>query len=203
MISLREMVTKVMQDERQELIMRRVAELVFERYPEKLELKVKAKNGNVDAGTKQLLQEVKRTLITNTETFYINKDIKPYTVGLIEHNDIEDEAIEDNEDYESTEGIVYILGTNTFTRNGQEYIKIGFTTQTVDKRISQLYTTGVPFEFRVIKQYQVINYAYLEKALHALLDGYRPNKAREFFTVDCLEYVEKIVQINTEIISSQ
>lgn len=200
MISLREMCTDVLASSKREHTMREVAEMVAEKYPERLQYKIQMKNGNEEAGFKQLLQEVKQNLITNTEVFYINKNMKPYTVGLIEKIEIEDEVFtDDEEDYESDTGIVYILGTNTFTKDGKELIKIGFTTQEIDKRLNQLYTTGVPFEFRIIQEYKVRNYVHLEKALHSLLDNFRPNKAREFFTNDCIDYIDQIANLNTTI----
>ncbi|MBU2804410.1 GIY-YIG nuclease family protein, partial [Acidithiobacillus ferridurans] len=65
-------------------------------------------------------------------------------------DDIENEDIER---LESGVGTLYILGTNTYTKGGEEIVKIGITTGSVDSRINQLYTTGVPFKFRLIKQY--------------------------------------------------
>jgi hypothetical protein len=53
---------------------------------------------------------------------------------------------------------VYVLGTNLYTKDGQEIIQIGITTGSVEARINQLYTTGVPFRFRVIKTLDTTNY---------------------------------------------
>jgi hypothetical protein len=75
---------------------------------------------------------------------------------------------------------MYVLGTNLYTKEGEEIVKIGITTGSVDARISQLYTTGVPFRFRVIKKYETKNYYELEQALHRLLEPYRINRSREF-----------------------
>ncbi len=103
------------------------------------------------------------------------------------------------EDYEKEEGSVYILKTNTFTKEGKEIIKIGFTTQDIKKRINQLYTTGVPFEFEVHKTYNTRNFIELEQALHKLLAPFKINKSREFFTEDALLFIEKIVEIHRSI----
>ena len=56
---------------------------------------------------------------------------------LISLYDDTEEPIPAIEDYETEEGIVYVLKTNTFTKDGKEILKIGFTTQNVQKRINQ------------------------------------------------------------------
>lgn len=96
-------------------------------------------------------------------------------------------------------GTLYVLGTNLFTADGIEIIKIGITTGPVDRRITQLYTTGVPFRFRVISQMETTNYSKLEQALHCLFDRYRINKAREFFTAHCLSHIPDLISIHQKI----
>lgn len=103
---------------------------------------------------------------------------------------------EDLEKLEAGVGTMYVLGTNLYTKEGEEILKIGITTGSVDARISQLYTTGVPFRFRVVKEYETKNYYELEQALHRLLEPYRINRSREFFREGCLPYVEQIVAIH-------
>jgi len=114
---------------------------------------------------------------------------------------VNDEEI-DTENLEKLEagvGTLYVLGTNLYTKGGEEIIKIGITTGNVENRITQLYTTGVPFRFRVITQFETRNYAELEQSIHKLLDPYRINRSREFFTDKCLPHVDKIVAIHNEI----
>lgn len=96
-------------------------------------------------------------------------------------------------------GTLYVLGTNLFTADGAEIIKIGITTGLVERRIAQLYTTGVPFRFRVISQLETTNYSKLEQAMHCLLVKYRINKAREFFTSDCLCHIPDLIAIHRRI----
>lgn len=96
-------------------------------------------------------------------------------------------------------GTLYVLGTNLFTAEGAEIIKIGITTGPVEKRVAQLYTTGVPFRFRIISQLETTNYSKLEQALHCLFDKYRINKAREFFTGHCLAHISDLVEIHKKI----
>jgi hypothetical protein len=114
---------------------------------------------------------------------------------------INDEQI-DSENLERLEagvGTLYVLGTNLFTKECEEIIKIGITTGSVESRIRQLYTTGVPFRFRVIAKFETRNYSELEQSIHKLFDPYRINKSREFFTDKCLPYVEQIVGIHNDI----
>ena len=114
---------------------------------------------------------------------------------------INDEEI-DTENLEKLEagvGTLYVLGTNLYTKSGEEIIKIGITTGSVESRITQLYTTGVPFRFRVITQFETRNYSELEQSIHKLLDPYRINRSREFFTEKCLPHVDQIVAIHNEI----
>jgi hypothetical protein len=113
-------------------------------------------------------------------------------------SDAAEEAIdtENLDKLEACVGTMYVLGTHLYTKDGQEIIKIGITTGSVEARINQLYTTGVPFRFRVIKTFEAKNYDALERALHSLLDPYRINRSREFFTDRCLPHVEQIIAIH-------
>jgi len=111
----------------------------------------------------------------------------------------EDIESENLERLEAGLGTLYVLGTSLFTTDGQEIVKIGITTGSVENRVAQLYTTGVPFRFQIITQLETKNYAELEQALHKLLDPYRINRSREFFTKACLPYIEKIVSIHMSI----
>jgi len=92
-----------------------------------------------------------------------------------------------------------VLRTDTFTKEGKEIVKIGFTAQDVKQRINQLYTTGVPFKFKIHATYQTKNFVGLEAALHKLLDPFKLNKSREFFVEDALEYIDKIVAVHKAI----
>jgi hypothetical protein len=114
----------------------------------------------------------------------------------------EDEAIETEnlERLEAGIGTLYVLGTNLHTKSGDEIIKIGITSGDVQARINQLYTTGVPFKFRIIKTIETANYSELEHSLHKLLDPYRINKSREFFVETCLEYVDQVASLHEQIL---
>jgi len=124
------------------------------------------------------------------------------SLPISDSGDVETLNLIDSEDLQRLEqgvGTVYVLGTSLFTKSGAEIIKIGITTGDVAARIQQLYTTGVPTKFRVIQTFEVQNYAELEQALHKILDPFRINRAREFFTEHCLPYIERIVGIHVEI----
>ncbi|WP_215878033.1 GIY-YIG nuclease family protein [Acidithiobacillus ferridurans] len=136
---------------------------------------------------------------------FVDKTQKPIRLtlapGVSDDISVPDEEI-DTENLERLEagvGTLYVLGTNLYTKSGEEIVKIGITTGTVDSRINQLYTTGVPFRFRVIKEFETKNYYELEQSIHKLLDPYRINRSREFFTEKCLPYVEQIILIHKDI----
>lgn len=139
---------------------------------------------------------------------FSDKSTRPMTLSMESSATITGEIDFETEDLIETEnlqrleqgyGTVYVLGTDLFTKTGAEIVKIGITTGDVVVRIRQLYTTGVPTKFRVIQTFDVQNYAELELALHKILDPFRINRAREFFTEHCLPYIEKIVNIHVEI----
>lgn len=84
-----------------------------------------------------------------------------------------------NQDY----GIVYLL-TNPVMPG---LVKIGMTTQQeVDKRMKELYTTGVPvpFECPFACRVKKTDSAKIEKALHAAFAPDRVNANREFFRIN-------------------
>jgi hypothetical protein len=136
---------------------------------------------------------------------FVDRSQKPIRLTLVpgasDDISVPDEEI-DTENLERLEagvGTLYVLGANLYTKGGEEIVKIGITTGTVESRINQLYTTGVPFRFRVIKEFETTNYYELEQSLHKLLDPYRINRSREFFTEKCLPYVEQIISIHKDI----
>jgi hypothetical protein len=136
---------------------------------------------------------------------FVDRSQKPIRLTLVpgasDDISVPDEEI-DTENLERLEagvGTLYVLGANLYTKGGEEIVKIGITTGTVESRINQLYTTGVPFRFRVIKEFETTNYYELEQSLHKLLDPYHINRSREFFTEKCLPYVEQIISIHKDI----
>ena len=149
-----------------------------------------------------LLAQIYSVVKTN-ENFVIDKSTRPLTVSIFESQFtlLDDNGIIEN--YEQENGIVYILKTNTFTKDNFEIIKVGFTTQDIETRINQLYTTGVPFKFTLFKTYKTQNYIELEKALHNLLEPFKLNNSREFFTDEALEYIEEIVAIHKKILNKK
>jgi len=143
---------------------------------------------------------------------YADKSTKPMLLTLESSSPLPDSDEEQVSDLIETEdlnrleqgaGTVYVLGTSLYTKGGSEIVKVGITTGDVGNRIQQLYTTGVPTKFRVIDTVDVQNYVELEQALHKLLDPYRINRAREFFTDQCLPFFERIVALHVEIQSAQ
>ena len=90
-------------------------------------------------------------------------------------------------------GIVYLL-TNLCMPG---LVKIGMTTQEdIDKRMKELYTTGVPVPFECQFACKVNNKdcAKIEKALHTAFDPQRINKNREFFRIN-VEQAKAILEL--------
>lgn len=84
-------------------------------------------------------------------------------------------------------GIVYFLSNPSIPG----VIKIGFTTGTIEERIRQLNTTGVPLPFEVAALFKVHDPQSCEKAIHDCLAEYRINSGREFFKISLRESLEK------------
>ena len=89
--------------------------------------------------------------------------------------------------------IVYVL-TNPAMPG---MVKIGMTDRPdVQRRMNDLYTTGVPlpFECVIARQIEHREAAEIEKALHVAFGPYRINTSREFFEIDP-EQVEALIQV--------
>jgi hypothetical protein len=157
--------------------------------------RIGVEKGNYQSFDHALLNPI-YSLVTKNSDFIVDRSKRPMLVSIAPE-EIADEAPE--EDYEAEYGIVYVLATGLFTDKQQSIIKIGHTTQTLDARISQLYTTGTPFQFKQLNSWRVKNYTELEQALHRLLAPFRLNRAREFFTDDALTYIEPIVAIHNNV----
>jgi len=84
------------------------------------------------------------------------------------------------EDAESV-GIVYVL-TNPAMPG---IVKIGKTSRgSVDARLSELYSTGVPVPFECAFAGRVLDESKVEKAFHLAFGPYRLNPKREFFEIE-------------------
>lgn len=78
-------------------------------------------------------------------------------------------------------GIVYVL-TNPAMPG---LVKIGKTTRgTVDARLNELYSTGVPVPFECAYAGRVDDESKVEKAFHLAFGPYRINPRREFFQIE-------------------
>lgn len=78
-------------------------------------------------------------------------------------------------------GIIYVL-TNPAMPG---LVKIGKTSRnSVEGRLSELYSTGVPVPFECVFAGQVENESKVEKAFHLAFGPYRINPSREFFEIE-------------------
>lgn len=95
--------------------------------------------------------------------------------------------------YNMDYGIVYLL-TNPVMPG---LVKIGMTTQEdIDKRMKELYTTGVPvpFECKFACKVKKSDCHKIEKALHKAFDPQRINQNREFFRIN-VEQAQAILEL--------
>jgi len=77
--------------------------------------------------------------------------------------------------------IVYVL-TNEAMPN---LVKIGKTIRSdVKTRMSELYSSGVPYQFECVYAVEVNDCSTVEKALHVAFNPNRVNPKREFFSID-------------------
>ena len=72
---------------------------------------------------------------------------------------------------------IYILSNQSMPG----LIKVGKTTTTPSKRMSELHSTGVPTPFRLELSIRVADCHAAERAAHSALKKYRPSPNREFF----------------------
>ena len=141
----------------------------------------------------------------NANDIYSDRSQRPMKLILLKESidaDIEAEESISSENLQKLEdgiGTLYILGTNLFTEEGKEIVKIGITTGPVEKRIDQLYTTSVPYRFQVLQQFETRNYSELEQAMHKIFDPFRINRSREFFTDECLQFIDALLKIHKQI----
>ena len=87
-------------------------------------------------------------------------------------------------------GYIYIVRNPSFEK---DIYKIGLTTTSTEKRISQLSNTSVPDGFALMRKWNVRDCKKAEKQIHKILNKYRINPKREFFKVD-MDVANKVVE---------
>ena len=75
--------------------------------------------------------------------------------------------------------VVYILTNEAMPG----LVKIGKTSGSIEKRMRELYKTGVPIPFSCFYAVQVENADFVESKIHEAFDDVRLNESREFFTI--------------------
>lgn len=92
-------------------------------------------------------------------------------------------------------GIVYVL-TNPAMPG---IVKIGKTARgSVDARLGELYTTGVPVPFECAFAGKVADESKVEKAFHLAFGPYRLNPKREFFEIEAEQAIALLELMTTE-----
>lgn len=74
-------------------------------------------------------------------------------------------------------------------------IKVGKTTKHTSRRMSELYSTGVPTPFELEFSAMVNNCDFSEKAAHKILSNYRVAGNREFFKISVKKALELILPV--------
>lgn len=96
--------------------------------------------------------------------------------------------------------VVYVL-TNPAMPG---FVKIGMTAaEDINIRLSQLYSTGVPFPFDLVFACKVSNAEEVEKALHKAFYPNRINPKREFFKIDPDQAVAILKLLHVEDVTVQ
>lgn len=91
--------------------------------------------------------------------------------------------------------IVYVLSNAAMPG----LVKIGMTaSEDAEARLAQLYTTGVPFPFKLEFACRVENPEEVEKALHTAFAPHRVNAKREFFSIDSGQAITILKLLHTE-----
>jgi hypothetical protein len=87
-------------------------------------------------------------------------------------------------------GFIYILSNPSMPG----FLKIGYTTGTVEKRAAELSkATGVPLPYKIEKMFPVYsNPRAMERKVHCALDSCRVNSKREFFQLTLEDAVLRI-----------
>ncbi len=78
------------------------------------------------------------------------------------------------------DGYIYIA-TN---RSMPGLVKIGMTSKSPHRRLKELYTTGVPYPFKLQYEQRVKDVRNTEQLLHQILAKYRVTRQREFFEIE-------------------
>lgn len=94
-----------------------------------------------------------------------------------------------------TTGYVYVLSNPSMP----DLLKIGYTERTVESRVEELNSTGVPVPFEIEAIFGSANAYEDEQKIHACLSQYRLAGNREFFTADLKHVIQCIIDsINIE-----
>jgi hypothetical protein len=196
---LSHVITEILSKSPEPLTPRAIAEKIKETYPDYYG--TDSAQRAVDAGHHATLEGALTGwiygVVRSSDQFICDTTQKPMRISLSDSDGLDEPSL--LEDPEAESGMVYVLKTGLFTESGKEVVKIGVTTQPIDQRIQQLYSTGVPCRFTTLHTWETKNFYELERALHKLLAPFRLSTSKEFFTSDCLPFAERIFQIHSEI----
>ena len=93
-------------------------------------------------------------------------------------------------------GYVYVLRNESFP----DLIKIGHTSRSVEVRLKELNTTGVPTPFTILQSWVVPEGFETEKIIHEMCGKYRNNVDREFFDIKCFALILALMHNQTPVV---
>lgn len=92
-------------------------------------------------------------------------------------------------------GFVYVLANDAMP----DVLKIGQTSRLSEDRANDLFTTGIPFPFKVIFRVLTSNQKELESMVHEKLKNFRVNQNREFFHVSPEVAIDAILNAQQQV----
>ncbi|MBM3580498.1 MAG: GIY-YIG nuclease family protein [Alphaproteobacteria bacterium] len=96
-----------------------------------------------------------------------------------------------------SEGYIYILFNRAFQK---DHYKIGKTTKTPELRAAEISSaTGVPQNFEVLYEEQVVDCEKAERLVHQKLSSFRSSTNREFFVIPLKTAIKVISEVAKEI----
>ena len=156
----------------------------------------KGPDGSPEPGRTWVKRESKwRESANAPRTIYVKSTVKAAELKAVEYEiaaeDFQETINSDDPISNYGYGELYVLRCTVMK---EEIYKVGWTSETADKRAEQLSSaTGVPLAFVVVKSWKHENAEALEKSVHAMLDPYRINDRREFFRTN-YRSIESIIE---------
>ena len=141
-----------------------------------------------------------RELDREPKTIYVKSSIEAAKLKIEEYDSAAEAAITENKKDRGESGVLYVLRC---TAMQEEVYKVGWTSKSASERARELSrATGVPKSFIVVDYWKHENPHGLEVNVHAMLNPYRINDRREFFSAP-YNKIKSIIEIEIHRNSTQ